>query len=207
MRIINAIILSLVIFASYSAIKHNANFNRKVASDKKAFWAKESEANNVRRADISALDYIPIPLETLPIQAALDAGLNALIDTLKYLAEQKILNLSQYTNTELKLMYGPANLDTLSTCDEHYTNLIKTLNDLGVELFSQDKRHIAKAFLEYSISIGSDITATYVTLGTIYYDENDMTALDSLITKSEEITTLSGTTIKTKLNNIKSSEK
>lgn len=48
-------------------------------------------------------------------------------ETLQSLAGQKILNLGGKTNTDLKLEYGVANLETLCACDENYTTLCRTI--------------------------------------------------------------------------------
>ena len=53
-------------------------------------------------------------------------------------------------------------------------------------------------------SIGSDITASYTMLATIYADKHDTDHLDELIRKAESITSLSGKTIQIKLHSIKS---
>ena len=91
------------------------------------FWERESAADNVRRQDISNLDYIHIPMERLPF--GIDSSPEALAaeEQIRKLSATQILNLNQYTNTDLKLKYGPANLAFLSECDERFTLLVRTL--------------------------------------------------------------------------------
>ena len=165
---------------------------------------RESEANSVRKADISTLPYIEIPLDTLPVDTLSACGHSGLADELYALAGKKILNLSMYTNTDLKMTYGPANLDTLSACDDAYADLILLLNKIGKTLLEANDVSSAEQFLSYAVSIGSDITASYTMLATIYADKHDTDHLDELIRKAESITSLSGKTIQIKLHSIKS---
>ena len=109
-----------------------------------------------------------------------------------------------YTNTDLKMMYGPANLDTLSACDDAYADLILLLNKIGKTLLEANDVSSAEQCLSYAVSIGSDITASYTMLATIYADKHDTDHLDELIRKAESITSLSGKTIQIKLHSIKS---
>ena len=52
-----------------------------------------------------------------------------------------------YTNTDLKMMYGPANLDTLSACDDAYADLILLLNKIGKTLLEANDASSAEQFL------------------------------------------------------------
>ena len=207
MSYINYFIIVLTLYLAFILARYASKYNQAVARNKRKFWDKESEANSVRRADISGLDYIRLPLDTFPLDEALAKGLKSQVEELKKLAQKDILNLSAYSNTDLKLMYGPANLDVLSQCDENYTLLIKTLNKIGDELIKEDSPSAALTFLEYAVSIDTSITQTYVNLGTIYQSNGEIQKLDNLISKASGIEGLSGPTIVTKLNNIKSGEK
>ena len=123
------------------------------------------------------------------------------------LSERRIINLSMYTNTDLKEAYGPANLEELSGYDENYTILIRTLNKIGSALMDADDKSHASEFLSFAVEIGSDITETYVRLGQYYADMGTEDLLDALIDRASEIKTLSGATIRSKLDSIKSTDK
>ena len=109
-----------------------------------------------------------------------------------------------YTNTDLKLMYGPANLDTLSACDDAYADLILLLNKIGKLLIDANDITDAEQFLAYAITIGSDITTSYTMLASIYADRHDISHLDQLIRTAETVVSLPGKTIQIKLHSIKS---
>ncbi len=171
------------------------------------FWAMESKANSTRRADISGLDYLNIPLDTLPMDDLKSAGFEKLASQLEELSTRKIINLSMYTNTELKMMYGPANLPDLSAYDENYIATIRLLNKIGVELTENGHPELAGKFLSYGVSIGSDITNTYTLLGQYYMDSQLTSEFDNLILRASTLTSLSKDAIINKLNNIKSASK
>ena len=180
--------ITIIICCSFLALcfvvsRNVSRFKKTHGQSRESLLERESEANSVRKADISTLPYIEIPLDTLPVDALSACGHFRLADELHALAGKKILNLSMYTNTDLKMMYGPANLDTLSACDDASS---------------------AEQFLSYAVSIGSDITASYTMLATIYADRHDKNQLNELIQKAETITSLSGRTIQIKLHSIKS---
>ena len=48
-----------------------------------------------------------------------------------FLEEQKIVNLTEYTNTDLKFKYGVANLTLLTEYDTNYNELITLLHSYG----------------------------------------------------------------------------
>ncbi len=181
--------------------------NRRAERRTREFLSRESEANSVRRADISNLAYIQLPLDTLPLDAMESTEKPELANELRAFADKKILNLSMYSNTDLKMMYGPANLDELTVCDDNFTALIRLLNSMGDALSKANLRAEAIRILEYAVSIDSDITSTYTLLGTLYHEANDEEALNRLIKKSRTITSLSGKTITSLLYSIKSDTK
>ena len=201
--------ITIIICCSFLALcfvvsRNVSRFKKAHVQSRESLLERESEANSVRKADISTLPYIEIPLDTLPVDTLSACGHSGLADELYALAGKKILNLSMYTNTDLKMTYGPANLDTLSACDDAYADLILLLNKIGKTLLEANDVSSAEQFLSYAVSIGSDITASYTMLATIYADKHDTDHLDELIRKAESITSLSGKTIQIKLHSIKS---
>ncbi len=205
----NSIGITIIIFFSLCLIVALAVSRGKYTEkeNREAFLERESRANSVRKADISSLAYIRIPFERLPLDEARQAGYGELCSRLTQLGADRILKLSQYSNTELKLMYGPANLDDLCRYDNNYTDLILLLNKLAECMLETGSTEHAKAFLEYAVSIGSDISKTYVHLGELYADEKNTALLDGLIRNAQSLSGLSGPIIINKLNSIKSNLK
>lgn len=139
------------------------------AKKRKSFWDRESEANNVRKKSLDDLEYITIPLAELPfgllpdVQAITDAE-----GTIKDLSTEKIVNLTGFTNTDLKLMYGTANITPLSAYDQNYTSLVTALQKWGSQLFLYGKYPEACTVLEFAVQTKSDITDTYKLLCELY---------------------------------------
>ncbi|MBQ8914455.1 MAG: hypothetical protein IJ054_10500, partial [Lachnospiraceae bacterium] len=150
---------------------------------------------------------ITFNIDKLPINESKGLGFSDICDELATLSDKKIINLAAYTNTDLKLMYGPANLDTLSEYDNNFNQLMRLLNKLSKELIKIEKTNLAKQVLEYSISLGSELSSDYEMLGNIYYTENDSSAFQKLEEQAENIESLSKNLIINKLNNIKTADK
>lgn len=204
MHYITIIICCSFLALCYVVSRNVSRFKKTHGQSHEEFLEQESRANSVRKADISALPYVEIPLAELPLDALSACGYSALAEELRTLASVKILNLSMYTNTELKLMYGPANLTALSDCDDAYTSLIMLLNKIGASLLEADRPDDAEKFLSFAISIGSDITTSYTMLATLYAKKHDINRIDRLIGNADSLTSLSGKTIQNNLRSIRS---
>lgn len=204
MHYITIIICCSFLALCYVVSRNVSRFKKTHGQSHEEFLDQESRANSVRKADISALPYVEIPLDELPLDALSACGYSALAEKLRALASVKILNLSMYTNTELKLMYGPANLTALSDCDDAYTSLIMLLNKIGASLLEADRPDDAEKFLSFAISIGSDITTSYTMLATLYAKKHDINRIDRLIGNADSLTSLSGKTIQSNLRSIRS---
>lgn len=204
MHYITIIICCSFLALCYVVSRNVSRFKKTHGQSHEEFLEQESRANSVRKADISALPYVEIPLDELPLDALSACGYSALAEELRALASVKILNLSMYTNTELKLMYGPANLTALSDCDNAYTSLIMLLNKIGASLLEADRPDDAEKFLSFAISIGSDITTSYTMLATLYAKKHDINRIDWLIGNADSLTSLSGKTIQSNLRSIRS---
>lgn len=204
MHYITIIICCSFLALCYVVSRNVSRFKKTHGQSHEEFLEQESRANSVRKADISALPYVEIPLDELPLDVLSTCGYSALAEELRALASMKILNLSMYTNTELKLMYGPANLTALSDCDDAYTSLIMLLNKIGASLLEADRPDDAEKFLSFAISIGSDITTSYTMLATLYAKKHDINRIDLLIGNADSLTSLSGKTIQSNLRSIRS---
>lgn len=137
-------------------------------AERKAFISREREANLARKQDISNLDYITLTEKDLPLEKGADEVLNQYIDTYLSFLPKKMINLSHYSNTELKEKYGLTNLNALSEYDENYYSLIKLLNDWGQYLLNGNFLKEAALVLEYALQIKSEIGSSYVSLAKVY---------------------------------------
>lgn len=194
--------LSIMVF-SITILGTARRSNQRQDRASKSFWEREAEANSVRRQDISALDYIEVPLERFNIPRLNDLGLTNIANELSKLSTLKIINLSKYTNTELKMMYGPANLNDLSDYDTNFTSYIRLLDKLGKELINANENELAISVLEYAVGIGSDITSTFTMLADMYIQQDKPSKIDNLYQLASSLTSLTKDIILTKLDNIK----
>ncbi len=166
------------------------------------FWEKEREANSVRKKSLENLEYIHIPIDLLPFGTAGDnAALQKAEDELIALKDEKIVNLTGITNTDLKLEYGAANITQLSQFDQNYTALVCSLQSWGQELYNQGRYEDARDVLEFAVKTRSDITATYRVLIDLYKtklglnEEEIQKKLDALVPIAKNLNALSRNTI------------
>lgn len=174
------ILLALLAFKRNNHAKH-----QKETSD--AFLAQERLANSTRRQDISALDYLNLSLDMLPMGKYQDAALSDCEDTLHSLIGKRIINLSDKSNTELKLLYGPTNLDALTEYDNNFVLLAKTLVTYAQR--EDELEHFADAItiLEYAMTIQSDISQNYLHLARLYKKTNMPEKITGIYTALENM--------------------
>ncbi len=163
---------------------------RKTNKKDDSFWQREAEANNVRKQTLDNLDYITIPIDSLPFFYGIDKNLEELQNTITSLSSCTIVNLSNYTNTELKLMYGPGNLADLTEYDQNFTLLVRTLHKWGEQLSTLGYEKEAIQVLEYAVSIKSDVTAGYLLLCKLYLKQGQPQKLDTLLSAASSLDTL-----------------
>ena len=143
--------------------------SRKTEEREQDFWTRESESNNVRKKSLENLDYIHIPFDLLPFGTAGDDQiLQHAEEELTALKDEKIVNLTGITNTDLKLEYGTANITPLTQYDQNYTALVCALQKWGQELYDVGRYEDAASVLEFSAKTRSDITGTYRLLVDLY---------------------------------------
>ena len=161
-----------------------------------SFWERENEANNVRRKPIDHLDYISIP-SSLPYDIATDNdNIAACIRTIEGIKEDKVLNLTGYTNTDLKLEYGAPNITDLSRYDQNYTTLVTSMQKWADELITLGYEEEAVRIMEFMVSTKCDIGKTYRLLGKYYLQRNENDKFDNLISTIDEIKSINKEYIK-----------
>ena len=156
-------------------LHYRIRHNTKEEDNKDAeFWAKEARSNSTRRRDISSLPYIHVEEAELPFhENEPDREIKSAERLIKSLAGAKILCLTGMSNTDLKLKYGVANLETLAACDENFARLVRSLHKWGKRSFDRGDIDDALAVLSYASEIGSDIGETYKLLAKIAREKDD----------------------------------
>ncbi len=155
-----------------------------------AFLEKEAKSNTTRKKDISNLDFITIP-PCLSTPTGLDSEeIQSTEAELLSLSERKIVNFTGITNTDLKLTYGTANLDTLSEYDNNYMKLVRLIYKYARLLYDESLKERAAEVLEFGMNINSDISANYTLLAQIYKEQNRIPDIKKVIEKAEALNSM-----------------
>lgn len=166
-------------------IKKHSRYDEKV---QKEFWERETEANSTRKKSLEYLNYITIPINELPMKVMAD---NELVkeyhETIYTLSEEKIVNFTGISNTDLKLEYGVANLPLVSHYDQCYTTLVRTLQQWGQLLYKNGYQNECRQILEFAVRTGTDVSGTYRLLAQIYVENGE---IENLVALKEKASTL-----------------
>ena len=177
MLVLLAITLVVIIVLGY----YRSKVTQSQDNAEKAFWEKELAAGNTRRQDLEKLDYITIPLEQFPLGLNTDAE-----KELVALSKERIKNLQGLSNTELKLQYGTANLDELSSYESNFIRLQQVVLEYAKELCTADRRADAIHILEFMLQNGGDISGLYLELATLYQQEGCEEKVQHLFTTIDQ---------------------
>lgn len=177
MLVLLAITLVVIIVLGY----YRSKVTQSQDNAEKAFWEKELAAGNTRRQDLEKLDYITIPLEHFPLGLNTDAE-----KELVALSKERIKNFQGLSNTELKLQYGTANLDELSSYESNFIRLQQVVLEYAKELCTADRRADAIHILEFMLQNGGDISGLYLELATLYQQEGCEEKVQHLFTTIDQ---------------------
>ena len=161
---------------------------RAMELQEKQFWDREKQANRTRRKSLDGLAYITIPLDKLPLDLNTDQDdIRECVDIILTLSTQTIVNLTGYTNTDLKLMYGAPNITALTEYDQNYTLLARTLQKWAALLHAQGHITQARTILEFAVSTRTDVSGTYRLLADIYKDSGESEKVAGLMEAAQAL--------------------
>lgn len=164
--------------------------DRIASQSSERFWERERQANLTRKKDISNLDFIHVPVNTLPFPETDSEEIGDIQKHIINLASGKIVNFTGKSNTDLKLEYGAPNINLLMEYDKNYLELVRSLYRYGKLLYDRGMANEAATILEYALSIKTDISANYTLLATIYKEKNNAEGINSVISAAEELTSM-----------------
>lgn len=196
------------VFASFIIfillVRHNIRRNRRIEENtEKAFWDRERKANEVRRKPLDDLVYVKPDMSSFPMDVmADDPEVKECRELLKSLENEKIVNLTGQTNTDLKLHYGVANLKTLTEYDDRYTLLVQTIQKWADRLWENGYTEEAIPILEEQLRIHADITSAYRKLAVYYRDQNKPEKIEELKKTAETLNSSSKNVILKSLDEI-----
>lgn len=160
------------------------------------FWEREQKANFTRKKSLDSLNYISIPEEILQMKPdCMTSEIENCLRDLNDLSAFKIVNFTGYTNTDLKLEYGTANINILSNYDFHYTSLVTLLQKLAELLHDVLEDALAIKVLEFAVSTGTDISKSYYLLAQLYQEAGMSEKIEKLIAQAQNIRSILKDTI------------
>lgn len=169
----NLIINASVLIGSAAIALYLLKTKKNDSIQKEDFWEREVRANSTRRKPLDDLDYIRLSPEDFPMTLLNDIPkADDYKHIIQSLSELPIVNFTGISNTELKLRYGAPNIDLLISYDQNYTLLVRTLQQWAQLLYDAGYVNEARRMLEFSVSTGSDVSATYRLLCQIYNEQN-----------------------------------
>lgn len=190
-------LIFVILFALW--VKYEIGKNSKMESNANTdFLERERLANFTRKADITKLNYLSIPLRELPFMGKYENAAasylpssdissltkNEILDCEKNiiaLSNKKILNLGGLSNTDIKMEYGVANLQILMQYDDNFSKLSRILAKWGKLLFDAGELAASEKVLSYAVSCGADIEDVFITLAKIYKQTGNELGISSLV--------------------------
>lgn len=180
--------ISFVLFILFFSFRRNRQTKSQEDANE-AFLERERLANTTRKKDISNLDYLPFVITDVPLSSHSDDKLAKQTAVLQELSGKKIINLSAYSNTDLKLMYGPANLNDLTEYDDNYHMLAAALLDYAQRASELEEYDAAIAILEYAMRLKIDSSRIYLLLAKLYQKQQTpekIRAIEDALSQMEE---------------------
>ena len=181
------LLASFIVFVAWLTFELHKHRNLDEKYEK-SFWEKEAEANSTRRKSLDDLAYIHIPYDSLPMHLMEDdAQVAEYLQILLELKNSTIVNFTGISNTALKLKYGAPNITLLTTYDQNYTILVRTLYRWGLKLYQSGYEDEARTIFEYAISCKTDVSGTYKLLAEIYKEHNQSEKIEELLQVAESL--------------------
>lgn len=168
------VFIPLLCFCAFAGWLLMAQRNAQKQDDQatESFWSREQRANSTRNKDISGLPLLQIAEAELPDSDPGDETIHYYIGLLHENIKQPMMDLSAYSNTDLKLAYGVGNFKTLSIYDENYNTFLLNLTNLAraycfAELYDEAVRtyRLTLQYGSQKVTDYSELAEAYIKLG------------------------------------------
>ena len=175
-RILNAVLLlsSIVLIIVVAAV--TKRHGKLQDAKNRRFLEEEQAANLARRREIEPELFFYADLSKLP---PIDER-----DQFKVLrtSKRKMIRFTEpKSNIDLKLNYGPSQLDSIALYEENFHDFLKSLGEWAAALAADGLTDDALQVLEYAINHGTEFRAAYKLAADIYAYEQDRAALEYLL--------------------------
>jgi tetratricopeptide (TPR) repeat protein len=164
--------------------KHKATKKEQQESEK--FWQREEEANHSKNKDISHLPMLEPDSARIPMPQTDDENVCYYQKRVSNTVTLPMMNLSQYTNTDLKLAYGVGNFKTLSDYDENFNLFLMDLSNLAKAYRTCGLLDEAATVYCLCLEYGSDKATDYQALAGIYKELGKTDKLRDLIRRIQD---------------------
>lgn len=163
--------------------RKSERLEKKISDD---FWKKEEEANQTRKKDISNLPLLHVKETDLPVTASTDETIRNHMERLRRIIKNPMIDLSEYSNTDLKLAYGVANFKTLCEYDDNFNQFLLTLSNLANSFVRDSLYEEAEKCFELALHYGSKRLNDYTGLAGVYLKLNKPDCITALIRRLED---------------------
>ncbi len=186
--IIPVFIIIFVIFIAWTQYEMKKS-SKEAHKANEAFWAREEQANFAPKQDISDLPLLRFEESVIPMppEGAFtdEDDISTYIKELKALIREPMIDLSEYTNTDLKLAYGVANFTTLSGYDDNYNSFLLLLTNLARGYERREMNELAANTYRSALSCGSRKLTDYTGLAKVYIAMDEPGKVSELIEEVE----------------------
>lgn len=158
---------------------------KKQSQASQEFWQREEEANHARNKDFSDLPMFIPAQNDIPFPETTDENAVYYQKRVRDSLELPMMNLSKYSNTDLKLAYGVGNFKTLSDYDANFNNFLINLSNLGNAYHTVGLYEEAAAIFRYCLDAGSEKARDYKALADTYAAMGRSGKISELITEVE----------------------
>ena len=187
----NVPVVFIIIVVTALFFKIFMNRSMRNYDPEKEFWERERKADQTPKKSVEDLPYIRVDPDALPLDTdSDDPEIREMQDSIRLMADKKILNFTGISNTDLKLEYGAANISFLTNCDMNYLRLVQNIARLSEKYIKNGHVDEAVTLLEYGIEIGTDVSKNYTLLAGIYVSRNEASKITGLLEAARDLNSL-----------------
>jgi uncharacterized protein HemY len=154
---------------------------RKAKKSSDEFWLREEEANRTRKKDISHLPLLSVAEAEIPCHENASDTARQNITQIYHMLKNPMMDLSEYSNTDLKLAYGVGNFKTLSEYDENFSQFLLALTDLARTYAKENLFEAARDTYLLALKYGSKKASDYTELAAVYLQMDQPEEVSALI--------------------------
>ncbi|WP_105615538.1 hypothetical protein [Vallitalea okinawensis] len=155
-------------------MRKNGKSNREKLEN---YYQREERAMSVRKQPLDDLKLYRLDLNKLPFEIIQTKVFMDIEKDIVRLSKLPMASFKGQDNTELKLKYGVANLNTLIQYETTYNLMLQRLVEWSSLLKDEGYSREAMEVLEVGIHLDSDMSQNYLLLLSIYEETNEMDKL------------------------------